>query len=650
MFGENFPYTNFHDLNLDWIIKIAKDFLDQYTSIQDTITAGKTELQQTADQLSGALALTFERYQTDMAQQVLIALQNFRSNAQAIALEVIDTIPEDYTTLSNFVNQIDNGLAIYQDDNKLLLSRGNFDRNVFVPTDSGGYVNEYPYRISSRNAIKFGFDAVLEIATGFRINISLFSGGDWVAQGWSTGTLTIPRNTSFYAQIARVTEDTTETANVYAFLNTVTVKGAFVDLLSDEFDSVKTSVSFKYNVWENGGWDSAVGGQPEKADLSGIRIRNRNLTAKPNKIKVNIKQANVRVVVFIADADEDYTGTNHDLRNPGYYTINTASDTGAYVFMSVIFGTAAAVPDDLDEYFTVEFINEPSGISGKQVLVYQFGGAGNDWCFVRTPAGYDPLRAKPYPFVICNHGNGWVMDGTAAKANYTKRTMYVPLDDPDYVENPTQYNGTADSSLWYSNPTIEALLAAGYIVCGCENYGDLLYGNNNCRNACVDFYYHMIRNYNVSMQCCMIGVSNGALTALNAAYILGGAVKALYLQYPITCLVNQYDANSDQRAGIRAAYGISNSSISLADLADAVRTHDPLTSCVIEGEKAGYYPAVKLVYSASDTIVPASVNSVVFADLLDDSGLVVDTDAVTGGHGDAAHFDPSDTVAWFNNN
>lgn len=43
-FGEHFPYTNFHDLNLDWIIKIAKDFLDQYTHIEDVITDGESNL------------------------------------------------------------------------------------------------------------------------------------------------------------------------------------------------------------------------------------------------------------------------------------------------------------------------------------------------------------------------------------------------------------------------------------------------------------------------------------------------------------------------------------------------------------------------------------------------------------------------------
>lgn len=32
-FGENFPYTNFHDLNLDWIIKIIKDFAEKYPNV-----------------------------------------------------------------------------------------------------------------------------------------------------------------------------------------------------------------------------------------------------------------------------------------------------------------------------------------------------------------------------------------------------------------------------------------------------------------------------------------------------------------------------------------------------------------------------------------------------------------------------------------
>lgn len=39
-FGENFPYTNFHDLNLDWILKEMKNFLDHYSEINQNIDNG----------------------------------------------------------------------------------------------------------------------------------------------------------------------------------------------------------------------------------------------------------------------------------------------------------------------------------------------------------------------------------------------------------------------------------------------------------------------------------------------------------------------------------------------------------------------------------------------------------------------------------
>ena len=300
---------------------------------------------------------------------------------------------------------------------------------------------------------------------------------------------------------------------------------------------------------------------------------------------------------------------------------------------------------DLKSAITTEFTQY--NIAGKHVHIYHFGGNGNDWCFVRTPSTYDPKRAKPFPFVICNHGNGWRMDGTEQYANYTKRTMYVPLTDPDYIDDPTQYNGTADSSLWYSNPTIEALLTAGYIVCGAENYGDALYGNNNCRNGCVDFFDHMVNNYNVEKQAYMIGASNGALTTLNAAYLLQGKIKAIVLQYPICALVNQYEDNSSHRAQIRSAYNITDSDITLENLAKIVATHDPLTTDVIAGIKSGTIPPIKIWYSNSDTVAKPSVNSIPFFNLLKSSGYVCETVQASGGHGDYTHFDPNAIVSWF---
>lgn len=117
MFGEQFPYSNFHDLNLDWIIKIAKDFLDQYTHIEEIIQEGEEGLQTKYEQLSALLDAWYETHSNDIANelaQALVDLQTaltssistFNTTAEAKAEQTLETIPDDYTELSNRVLQL----------------------------------------------------------------------------------------------------------------------------------------------------------------------------------------------------------------------------------------------------------------------------------------------------------------------------------------------------------------------------------------------------------------------------------------------------------------------------------------------------------------------------------------------------------------
>lgn len=154
IFGEGFPYSNFHDLNMDWIIKIAKDFLDQYTHIQEIIQQGKedietltesgitqigdltaTSLQDLEDKKDTLEALLQDWYDThseDIANELADALsdlnnwytthQNYLDNtlatktaefiamADAKASDTLASIPSDYTELSNEVIIIDENL------------------------------------------------------------------------------------------------------------------------------------------------------------------------------------------------------------------------------------------------------------------------------------------------------------------------------------------------------------------------------------------------------------------------------------------------------------------------------------------------------------------------------------------------------------
>ena len=139
VFGENFPYSNFHDLNMDWIIKIAKDFLDQYSHIQDIISngieslnntteEGLEELESKYEELNGLLTEWYETHSEDIEDQLASALSDlntwytqhegflntyvadsitaFGTAADAKAAQALASIPVDYTSLYNQVQTL----------------------------------------------------------------------------------------------------------------------------------------------------------------------------------------------------------------------------------------------------------------------------------------------------------------------------------------------------------------------------------------------------------------------------------------------------------------------------------------------------------------------------------------------------------------
>ena len=127
---EQFPYADMHQLNLDWIIKIAKDFLDQYTHIQEIIETGQEELQNTYTRLSGLLDAWYETHSEDIANELAEAIQelnawydqhvnyldqtlvDFTAAAEAKAQQVIESIPDDYSELAQTALKIKNHLAL----------------------------------------------------------------------------------------------------------------------------------------------------------------------------------------------------------------------------------------------------------------------------------------------------------------------------------------------------------------------------------------------------------------------------------------------------------------------------------------------------------------------------------------------------------
>ena len=148
IFGEGFPYTNFHDLNMDWIIKIAKDFLDQYTHLQETIENGETAIENLtdeeltalankADELTDLLDQWYTTHSEDIAGELATAITDFDAHALQKATETIATIPDNYTDLFNASIKVHDAIVSPDNYETVLPDADNVVLNsvyVIVPT------------------------------------------------------------------------------------------------------------------------------------------------------------------------------------------------------------------------------------------------------------------------------------------------------------------------------------------------------------------------------------------------------------------------------------------------------------------------------------------------------------------------------------
>lgn len=183
---QDFPYTDMHQLNLDWIVKIAKDFLDQYTHIQQLIEDGETQLQtlteegkqeleQKAQELTALLDEWYNTHSEDIAEALAGAIADlnawytehenyldqtladnilaFNTAAAEKAAETIASIPADYTTLANTVMQHDDKLEIMEDSQPIPLLSFDIGKNV----NATGVIEQNLYTaLSTRWAVSPG--------------------------------------------------------------------------------------------------------------------------------------------------------------------------------------------------------------------------------------------------------------------------------------------------------------------------------------------------------------------------------------------------------------------------------------------------------------------------------------------------------------
>ena len=236
---ENFPYTDMHNLNLDWIIKIAKDFLDQYTHIQELIEQGITDigaktdegieniteltetslsdLQAKYENLENLLQAWYNTHSNDIANQLTQALSDV-ATATATALnninttkntalsdiadyvnDVIASIPADYSALSAMVQEL---------NNKTVLSDYTIIDNQYVNYTNGNFSVLNGTTRTNKISLK-GYSGITVVINGWGDNRGLAfydasgafiaNSGVQYASGLQTLNIPIPANAEFVA-------------------------------------------------------------------------------------------------------------------------------------------------------------------------------------------------------------------------------------------------------------------------------------------------------------------------------------------------------------------------------------------------------------------------------------------------------------------
>ena len=99
LWGDRWPYTNFHRLNLDWIIGVVAEFRENYEHIDETVQEAIATLNTEKNEIE-------QEFSTDIQNM----LNQFTSTANTTINNLLETIPADYTDLANNVEANNNKL------------------------------------------------------------------------------------------------------------------------------------------------------------------------------------------------------------------------------------------------------------------------------------------------------------------------------------------------------------------------------------------------------------------------------------------------------------------------------------------------------------------------------------------------------------
>ena len=431
---EGFPYTNFHELNLDWMIKVVKDFLDQYTHIQELIAQGLEDIGETTEEslasldakkteLEGLLDDWYNTHSHDIANQLATAtadlaleinrqINYINSQIDAKAAQTIESIPADYSTLASEVAAV------------TLSMRSNpvIGTSFTVPANTSHSPTNDQILCAISNGSKYSIKLTQTAGRAFRYVFynadSTSSAGSWRSTNSETLDMTAVSNI-----VAIGIEVTAGTSTSASYFNVEVTQGELGNLLSNlAYNSNAAITSVSFNAVANTG-HSATNDQIPIHVLPG------------DNYFLRVRQTNNRSyrIHFIGNNQTDTSSwRNGNLEEDLLYEANDDTITAIGIEVSSSGGQSD---------FTVTVAQNPLGgdlafnlFQSYSQYKYKNAVAFGTSLTART-VSYMAYLPKLSGMTIVNHGvsNGQIMDDGEHPSIMDEITSYTGYADKDVI-------------------------------------------------------------------------------------------------------------------------------------------------------------------------------------------------------------------------
>lgn len=262
---------------------------------------------------------------------------------------------------------------------------GNFQHYGLKP--DGTFMTTQTYRVSNDNIMTFDRDLYISVADGFRWGYIPFTNGTAGAwSGWFTTPISINANTNFVVQIARVTEDTSEIADVDEFVHAVTfltTVGTQTEYIPTILDSI--GLNSLETTWVQGG----IGGTGAD-DPTNRRIRT-GYIAMGDFLDIVTNTGYFSVVV---QYDENYSMVSGTNWASGKYTIQK-HDNAKYFRCALAKTISGSTTIDISESVNISIKIGYKDIGGRLVTIEnEIIGGSNQYLGEKIPSKVNSFSTK----------------------------------------------------------------------------------------------------------------------------------------------------------------------------------------------------------------------------------------------------------------